>query len=201
MTITSTPLRRQVNWVRRTIGIVAVVLVVAAIALFTIGFGSDNVFLHQWFANPAEGTAITFALLIVVFMMLMPVQDETTQYRRSRFRTIQVIVTFLALIVWGFTYGLGVWNYSPTVIQHSPDGTRAAATFKVGPSKHLHVLVGTGLSARDAGDIGLICGSSVIVTFNTDSLMTVETDFGTYKINLDPASGRPLNHMPATCGN
>jgi len=190
-----------VNWVRRTVAVVAIVATAAVITMFTIGFGSDNVFLHQYFANPALGVFLVLLLLIVVFMMLMPVQDETTQFRRSRFRTIQVVVTFLALIVWLFTFGLGVWDYKPTVIQHSADGTRAAATFDVGPSKHLHVLVGKGLSARDAGDVGLICGASVIVKFDSDTLMSVETDFGNYKINLDPVTGAPIDHMPATCGS
>jgi succinate dehydrogenase hydrophobic anchor subunit len=191
---------RRVNWVRRVIGGIAVVLMVAVIAAFVLGAGSDNVFLHQYFGNPALGAFLALALSIIVFMMLAPVQSEASQYRRSRFRTVQVIVTFLALIVYGFTFGLGVFDYKPTVVQHSADGTRSAATFRVGPSKHLHVLAGKGLSARDVGDVGLVCGENVDVKFDTDSLMTVETDFGTYKINLDPATGRPLNQFPSTCG-
>lgn len=191
---------RRVTWWRRLIGITAIVLIAAVIYLFTVGFGSDNVFLHEYFANPALGVFLVLLLSIVVFMMLVPVQDEARQFRRTRFRTIQVIVTFLALIVYGFTFGLGVWDYRPTVIQRSPDGTRAAATFRVGSSKHLHILVGKGLSARDAGDIGLVCGSTIDVRFESDSQMTIGTDFGNYRINLDPATGRPLNLMPATCG-
>jgi len=199
--VTQAPVMRRVNWFRRVIGIVALVLAVAVAALFVIGFGSDNVFLHQYFANPALGVFIVLVLSIVVFMMLMPVQDEASQYRRTRFRTIQVVVTFLALIVYGFTFGLGVFDYKPTVVRQSPDGTRAAATFQVGPSLHVHILAGKGIRQRDAGDVGLVCGQNVDVTFDSDSQITVVTDFGTYKIRLDPASGRPIDHMPATCGS
>jgi len=199
VTVTEAPVIRRVNWIRRVIGGIAAVLMLAVIAAFGVGAGSDNVFLHQYFGNPALGVLIALALSIVVFMTLVPVQSEATQYWRTRVRTIQVILTFLALIVWLFTFGLGVLNYSPTVVNRSADGSLAAATFKVGPSKHLHVLVGKGLSARDAGDVGLVCGENVGAHFDSDRLMTVETDFGTYKINLD-ASGRPLDHLPSNCG-
>jgi len=125
-----------------------------------------------------------------------------TQYWRTRIRTIQVIVTFLALIVWGFVQGLPYFDYSPKIIAHSPDGTRSAALLDAGSSKDLHILAGKGLSAKDVGNAGLTCGEDVIVTFAADnSSIKVQTDFGTYTINLDKATGRPLDQLPSQCGS
>lgn len=200
VTLTEVPVVRRLTWPRRILGVLSVALMVAVIVLFAFGAGSSNVFLRGYFGDPVLGAFLALALSILSSMLLVPVRDEASQYRRSRFRTVQVIVTFLALIAFGFVWGLGVFEYSPTVIAHSADGTRSAATIDKGPSKELHVLVGKGLSARDVGDVGLACGASIRAKFANDSLMTVDTEFGTYQINLDPTTGAPLDHLPATCG-
>lgn len=206
MTVTETgsetPVMRKMTWTRRIFGILVALLMVAVAVAFSVSFGSSNVFLRTHFGDPALGALAFLALSIPLLMLLSPVQNEVTQYKRTRVRTIQVVATFLALIVWGFVQGLPYFDYSPQVIGHSPDGTRSAALLPDGSSKDLHILAGKGLSAKDVGNAGLTCGEDVIVTFASDnSSVKVQTDFGTYTINLDKATGRPLDKLPSHCGN
>ncbi len=207
MTVTETeartPVMRKMTWTRRILGILIVLVTAAFLVVFGASIGTTNVFLRTHFGDPALGVFLVLALSIPMLMLLSPVQNEVTQYWRSRVRTIQVVVAFLALIVWGFVQALPYFDYNPEIIAHSPDGTRAAALVTSGTSsKDLHVLVGKGLSAKDVGDAGLACGGEdVLVTFARDnSSMRVETDFGTYTIHLDPTTGRPLDQLPAQCG-
>lgn len=199
---TETPAMRKVTWPRRIFGALIAVVMVAVAVVFGMSFDTSNVFLRTHFGDPALGVFAFLALSIPLLMLVTPVQNEVTQYWRSRVRTIQVIVAFLALIVWGFVQGLPYFDYSPQIVAHSPDGTRSAALVAAGSSKDLHILAGKGLSAKDVGDAGLTCGDDVIVTFAADnSSVKVETEFGTYTIHLDKATGRPLDQLPAQCGD
>jgi len=189
---------RRLNW-RRPAGLVAAVLAGATAVLFTLGAWnpSDLVVLWRYAGDPFRGAVLFFVLALAASWLLAPVRSEAAQAGRARWRIVFGIGLALSLLALGLFGPLFTVDYRE--LARSPDGARTIAIYDPGTDlQHLHVWAGTGLGARDMGDLGKPCGATT-VSFRSRDLVHVSTSYGEFDLRLDPATGRPLDRLGPTC--
>ena len=182
-------------------GIGVAVVTVSVIALFAVGVWNpwNNVVLLSYFADPFRGTIAVAVLGYTMLWLVWPVRSEALQRRRIAARVVAVIVGFVGLMGFGL-YGTHFYDYGSSEVARSPGGHRAVAEVERWDYTHLryHVFTGSGLATVDVAQIGPVCGPSDDITFRDEDTILVDNAYGEFVIPLDPATGRPLDHMD-TC--
>ena len=69
-----------------------------------------------------------------------------------------IIVMIVAGIVAVFFHALGLFKYQPSVVATSPSGQRQIALGRRVRASSLRIFDGSGLSKREVGNVGKICG-------------------------------------------
>jgi hypothetical protein len=176
-------------------------LAALALALTVVGVWNpwSLVVLHAHAADPVRGMFFVLLLALVGYWLLRPVTSEAAQHRRVVARAWLVALTVFVGLAALFTWGLAVFRYQPDVIARSADGTRAVALVNLLHGRQLHAFVGSGLSARDMGSLGVPCGPDVTARFTGPDEVRVETAYGTFDLRMNPTTGRPVNFIGPTC--
>ena len=186
---------------RRIAAIVATVLAVAALALTVAGIWNpwSLVVLRERAGDPIVDVFVTLLLVTVAMWLGRPVISEADQHRRLVVRTWLVGLTVFAGLLALLTWGLAIFKYEPTVLASSADGQRSVALVQVFHGRELHSFAGTGAGRRDMGSFGDPCGGRVSVTFAANDQVRVVTDYGTFDLRTDPATGQPTKRLGPTC--
>ena len=189
--------------VLRVIGVIA--LVVAGLTAVLYGLGTWNpwqlVFLEYRFGNPALGLLVTALALLVGSWLAVPIRSETRPRGRLAFRITAFVLTLLGL----FAYGLfgEHFKFDTRELAVSEDGQLRLAMVSdrdVPPGRQLKVWAGSGLGLREVGDLGKPCGS-VQARFIGNDQVELDTAYGTWVIELDPATGEPQQILGARCSD
>lgn len=192
---------QRVPVARRVAGIVLLVLSGAGLVLFVLGLWNpwQYVVLLQYFSSPALGLLVVAGLACLGGWLAYPLRDESAQRGRSRFRVFTALGAVAGLLCWGVTGTL--FTPSFTVVNQSPDGDRTIAIVDRGrDNRQMHVWSGVGVFARDVGSIGRACGE-VTVQFLSRDRVVIGTQYGDWEIDLDPATGAPLQVLGARCAD
>jgi hypothetical protein len=191
------PVRR---W-RRVTSIVAAVLSVLALGLAVLGTWNPTslVVVHRVANDPVRDLFGVLLLGLIALWTGKPVTSEAAQHGRLVVRAWLIVLTGLVGLASLFTWGVAAFRYDAQVIARSADGQRAVALVMVRDGRQLHAYAGSGLGARDQGSFGVPCGVSVTARFLGDDLVRVRTDYGTFDLGLDPATGRPVRLLGPTC--
>jgi hypothetical protein len=178
-------------------GAAAATAIVAILSVLGVWNPWGLVVLWRYFGNPLRDAAVVFALALVAAWLLAPVRSEVTHVNRLRLR----IGLGLALLVSLIGLGLfdGRFSTAHTVLATTPDGSRSAVMYDPGTDdQRLHIWAGRGPGARHVGDLGHPCGA-ISVSFRGVDLVHVSTSYGEFDLRLDPATGRPMTALGATC--
>jgi hypothetical protein len=186
---------------RRVIAILALVLAGLALAATVIGTWNpwSSVVLRDRAGDPVLGAFVVLLLLLVAYWFGLRVVSEADQHGRLMRRTGLIALTVFAGICALTTWGLQVFRYEPTLLATSADGQRSVARVGVFQANQLHSFVGSGLNRRDEGSFGEPCGGRLSVRFVTSDDIQVITDYGTFEVRTDPATGVPVKGLPRTC--
>jgi hypothetical protein len=188
---------------RRVIG--TVLLVAAAVATVLFVLGSWNpwrlVFLEYRFGNPMLGLLVIPIAALVGFWLALPIRSETRPRGRIAVRVIGFVLSLVGLFGWGL---LGAhFTFDVEEIARSGDGERTLAIVTdrdIPPNSLLKVWTGSGLTTREVADLGQPCGA-VKARFVTDDQVELDTSYGTWLIDLDPATGEPRQVLGPRCSD
>lgn len=191
---------RRVGLVRRVLGILAAVTVMAAAALFGLAVWNpwQLVLLEQHFGNPWAGLAVVAAGTYLATWLLSPVRHEAVQRGRIGVRVFLGVVVVLSLIAAGL---LGPqYRYQATELARTADGDRAIALLVEGglDQRSLVVWEGEGLGTRQVASLGEPC-TGVTARFDSANRVIVDQGYGEWSIMLDPATGQPRQVLGARC--
>ncbi len=186
---------------RRTAGLVSGVLCLVMLAGTVLGAWNPAslVLVHQHLGDPVRDLFLAMLLALVGYWVGVPVTSEAAQHGRVAARAWLAVLTALVGLGALTTWGLSVFRYEPQVIARSADGQRAVALVTVLQGRQLHAFAGSGVGARDQGNLGRPCGPSVTAEFTGDDQVEVTTNYGTFDLRLDPATGRPVRGLGPTC--
>jgi hypothetical protein len=194
--------RSTLSLARRVIGVS--LLVVAAVAAVLFVLGSWNpwhlVFLEYRFGNTMLGLLVV-PVAALVGLFLLPLRSETRPRGRVAGRVTAFVFSLVGLFAWGL-FGTH-FTYDVEEVASSDDGERRLAMVSdrdTPPNSHLKVWTGSGLAAREVGDVGQTCGP-VQVRFITDDQIELDTSYGTWRIDLDPATGEPRQVLGPRCSD
>ena len=198
-TVTETVTVPRSRPLRRAAGIVLLILTVAVAAAYVVGVWNPwrLVVLSRYFGDWPLGVLLVAALALTTSWVLLPVRNEAVQGKRIAVRVFTAIACFLGVVCWGL---LGpTFSGTRTVLAQSPDGQRAVAVYERSlDDRELQVWAGGGLAAREVGVLGPACGT-VTARFTTRDYVMISTDYGDFRIRLDPATGVPLDVIGPTC--
>jgi hypothetical protein len=186
---------------RRIIGLLAVVLAPLALALTVLGTWNpwSSVLLRDRAGDPVVGAFVVLFLLLLAHWLGKPVKSEADQHGRLVLRMWLIAVTVFAGLCALTSWGLEIFRYQPSVVATSSDGQRSVALVQVFQATQLHSFSGTGIGQRDRGSFGEPCGGRLVVRFVTSSDIQIVTDYGTFQLITDPATGAPVKGLPRTC--
>lgn len=196
--------RSRAGTLRRVVGTAGLVLVGLAALGFVLGSWNPWRFTaleYSPFANPMTGLLVVPAAALVALWLALPVENEARQRGRIGARFAAVALIIAGVFGWGlfgdhFRFDLGE-------VVRSDDGSRAAAVVsdRDSPSRsYLRIWDGSGLGTREVGELGRLCGA-VSVRFLHNDLLEVDTSYGTWRIDLDPATGAPLQVFSPRCSD
>ena len=193
---TSTPIARRI------IGVVLLLIGVLVLATYIwTSLSGEKVFLKSHFGALPSGVFVLLVFVLLGYIAAFPVKTSAAQRRRSRVRTTIIVVMCVSGIVAVFFHALGVFKYQPMIVATSPSGARQAALIDGYDGLTVRIFVGTGLSKREVGNVGKVCGliATEKITFGSDDSLNVSTPYNDYVIPLDPSTGAPLKHFGPTC--
>jgi hypothetical protein len=179
------------------VGIVAVVLLVLVLAGSVAGLWNPwhYVILREHFGNPLADLASVILLVAAAIWLLAPVRNEAGHNSRVNVRWAAVAAFLLTAICFG---GFGrAFDPGQTRTVGSLGDLRLVVETR-GEDSDLHIWAGSGWTVRDMGRIGKACGE-VSGTFNGRGEVLITTVYGSFRIPLDPATGRPLAQLGPTC--
>jgi hypothetical protein len=193
----SPPLR---HW-RRIVAVVAAVLAPLILVVTVLGTWNpwSSVVLRQEAGDPVVDVFVIMLLVTLAHWLGRPVVSEADQHGRLVARAWLIGLTIFAGIAAATTWGLQVFRYDPEIVATSADGQRAVALVHVFQAQQLHSFTGTGLARRDMGSFGEPCGGRLQVQFTGPDRLRVVTDYGTFELRMDAATGKPLAGLPRTC--
>lgn len=187
---------------RRIAGsVVGGALVVAAV-LFALGAGNPLRLgvLERYFFDPTFGLLVIGVGGYLTLWLLAPIRNEARQGGRIRARVATVVVAVLGLGAWGI-FGV-FFNQEVTERARTDDGARSLmqVTHANNPYRYeLRIWSGSGLTVREAGSLGELCGGLQGARFVTNDLVELDTSFGTWQFALDPATGEPQQVFGPRC--
>lgn len=196
---TSTPVGRRI--------LGALILALGVLVFLVYVWGTldthNYVILETHFAAMPTGVFLLVLFGLFAYIAAFPIKAAVEQRKRSRVRTTMIIVLIVTGIVALFIHVLGVYRYQPTVLATNSTGDRQAAYVKNWNNATLRVFSGKGLSKREVGNIGVLCGlqSQDEVIFADRDTLKVSTPYNDYEIHLDPKTGVPLQHFGARCSD
>jgi len=184
---------------RLVIGIVVAAVAAVLATLFVLGVVNPwrLVVLKQYFGVPTRGFVIVMVLTGAALLLLTPVRSEAKQRGRTVARAVVVVLLAVGLICWGVQPNL--LGAQTRVLAKTADEGRQVAIYEYGgDDRELIVWEGKGWAARERGSLGRPCGAT-FVTFLTRDRVEVTTVYGIWQLNLDPATGEPVDHLGPTC--
>jgi succinate dehydrogenase hydrophobic anchor subunit len=186
---------------RRVAALVVAALALVALALTVLGSWNPSslVVLRERAGDPMVDVFVTLLLATVAFWLGRPVISEADQHRRLMLRTWLVGLTVFTGLLALLTWGLAIFKYEPSVLATSADGQRSVALVQVFHGREVHSFAGTGAGRRDMGNFGDPCGGRVQVQFVGSDQIRLVTDYGSFDLRTDPATGRPVRHLGPTC--
>lgn len=186
---------------RRVAAIVAAVAAVTALALTVAGTWNpwSLVVLVERAGDPGVDVFLTLLLTTVATWLGWPVVSGAEQRRRMVLRTWLVVLSLVAGLAALVTWDQAIFKYQPTVLATSADGQRSVALVQVFHGRELHSFTGTGLARRDMGSFGEPCGGRVAAQFSADDQIRLVTDYGTFDLRTDPATGGVTKGLGPTC--
>jgi hypothetical protein len=188
---------------RRVVGMVLLAATAVAAVLFVVAIWNPArlVFLEYQFGNPLWGGLIVPVGALIGLWLGLPVRNEARQRWRIAARWTALALSIIGLISWGL-FGRSL-AMDVEEVARSSDGERTlviASTRDTVPRSYLRVWVGSGLTAREVGEIGHICGQAT-VRFITDDQVELQTSYGDWVIDLDPATGEPRQVLGPRCSD
>lgn len=177
------------------------VATVAAVLAVLFLLGAVNpwhlVALKQYFGVPTRGFVIVVVLTGAALLLLTPVRSEARQRGRTTARAVVAVLLAIGLICWGIQPNL--LGAQTRVLARTDDQSRQVALYEYGgDARELIVWDGKGWAARERGSLGRPCGDT-FVTFLTRDRVEVRTVYGIWQLNLDPATGEPVDRLGPTC--
>lgn len=195
--------RLRFGWavVRRVVGAGLLVVTAVAAVLFVLGSWNPSqlVVLEYRFGNPMLGLLVVPIGALVGLWLALPVRNEARQRGRILGRAVAFGFAVLGLFGWG-VFG-GHFTFTAEEVARSSNGERALAVVTdrdTPPNSYIKVWTGSGLLAREVGDLGKACGP-VEVRFLTDDRVELDTSYGIWQIELDPATGEPRQVLGPRC--
>lgn len=187
---------------RRVAGIVLAMVVAAAAALFALGIGNPLrlVVLERYFFDPLFGLLVVGVGGYLALWLLAPIRNEAAQGRRITARVAVLVLAGVGLLGWGMAGFL--FNQEITEIARSGGGDRVLVEVAKADNPYrveLRVWNGSGLTGREAGSLGEACGGLQSARFVTNDLVELDTSFGTWQFQLDPATGEPRQVLGPRC--
>jgi hypothetical protein len=187
---------------RRAGGALAAVIALLGLVVLVWSLWNTRryVALLTYAANPFGVGFVTLIAATLAVWLLLPVRNEAAQGGRTVLRWFAVVVTVLSGLALALTLGMPAFAYQGRVLVHAPGDRYDLALVDRGGEnkKQLRVWRGHGLSARDLGNFGDVCGGQVEVRFASPTEFEVSTLYGTFHLRVDPA-GRPANSLGPTC--
>lgn len=188
---------------RRVIGLALLTAGVVAAVLFVLGAWNPwrSVLLEYRFGNPMIGLLLVPSLLLVGGWLGLPVHNETRQRGRIALRWSAGAVAFVGLFGWG-VFG-DHFAFDAEELARSADGEFAAALVRdrdTTPTLTVHIWQGSGLGARETGEVGRVCGAVSAEFIERDRLL-LSTSYGDWEITLDPQDGSPQQVLGGSCGD
>lgn len=196
--VTGTP----VSLPRRVAGGVVAAAVIVAAGLFALGAGNPLrlAVLERYFFDPLFGTLLIGVAGYLALWLLAPIRNEAAQGRRILARVTTVVVAGVGLVTWGI-FGV-FFNQEITEVARSSDRSRTLVEVVQANDPHrweVRVWSGTGLTAREAGSLGEACGGVQNARFVTNDRVELDTTYGTWQFDLDPATGAPKQVFGPRC--
>ncbi|MPZ27855.1 MAG: hypothetical protein GEV12_15955 [Micromonosporaceae bacterium] len=187
---------------RRLAGWVVAAVTVAAAGLFALGIGNPLRLgvLERYFFDPLFGMLLVGLAGYLALWLLLPIRNEAAQGRRIVARVATLVLAGGGLVGWGI-FGV-FFNQEVTEVAQSSDGSRALVevVHANNPFRYeLRVWNGTGLTAREAGSLGEACGGVQAARFVTEDRVELDTTYGTWQFDLDPATGAPQQVLGPRC--
>jgi hypothetical protein len=195
--------RSALSLARRVIGTALLVVAAMAAVLFTLGSWNpwQLVFLEYRFGNPMVGLLVVPVAALVGLWLGLPLRSETRPGGRIAARVIAFVFSLVGLFAWGL-FGTH-FTYDAKAVASSGDGERRLALVSdrgTPPTSRLKVWTGTGLATREVGDLGQTCGA-VAARFVTDDQVELDTSYGNWRIDLDPATAEPRQVLGPRCSD
>ena len=184
---------------RRLIGVVIGIVLLADIVVYGAArILSGNVYLHSHYGNFITGLAVLFACCFVGAIVVFPIRNSAVERSKPVLRVILFFLTLISVVLAAIAHGFNVFTFTPRILATSASGKLEAAMVSNGRWDELHVFTGSGLHQKDLGNVGAPCNFDK-VTFAGDTSMIVESGDETVTIQLDPATGAPLQVLQRTC--
>lgn len=187
--------------VRMGVGALFAVLAVLLLAMFIWGVWNPRqyVVLLTYFSNPFTGTFVVLGCAALAVWLLFPVRSEAAQGRRNAFRWTVLVLALVSALPFLFVIGSSLFAYDGTVASRSADGTLALAVVDRGTyGREVRVWAGRGISARDLGGFGRVCGTDVNARFTGPDEVLVSTMYGDFHLRVDRA-GHPVTFIGSHC--
>lgn len=195
--------RRWWRLLRRSVGWAVLVAALVAGVLFVLGAVNPwrLVVLEYQFGNPMLGLLVVPSALLLGWWLALPVTNEARQAHRLAVRMALLAVSLIGLIGWGL-FGAH-FSFHPEPAGRSPDGELTVVLVRdrdYPPNQYVRIWRGSGLTAREVGDLGRGCGR-VRVRFHSPDQLRVRTAYGEWLLELDPETGQPRQVLAPRCGD
>lgn len=193
--------RRAWWFIRRTLGWVVLSAGVLAGVLFGLGMVNpwQLVVLEYRFGNPMLGLLVVPLTVLVGAWLALPVTNEARQAARLAARLGLATLCLIGLAGWGL-FGAH-FTFTPEPVERRGDLTLVLVTDRgQPPATYLRIWHGSGLTAREVGDVGRVCGSVSVQFLAADRVM-LDTAYGDWVVELDPVTGEPRQVLGSRCGD
>lgn len=188
---------------RRILGVIVLLVGAAVVALTVYGAWNPKnyVVLLTHFHNPFAGLFIVIVTFLIAWVVAFPVRSVDDR-RRSQVRTTFIVLAVITFLLFAFIYLLRLFRFDSSIMATAADGKRSVALVHLYNTYEVHVYVGTGLTQRDVGTIGVPCGvdnGSLTAKFVNGNEIKISTSYNNYDIHLNPTTAAPLDHFGRTC--
>lgn len=201
--------RRPGRMVRRVVGVVGLVVTAALGVLFALGSTGVTglVALEYRFGNPTTGLLVVSLLALVSLWLAFPLVTDARPGGRIGSRVVAAGSTVVALFLWGILGGH--FHREAEEVARTDDGAWSVGLVRdadVPPARRLVLWEGSGWTAREVADLGGLCGGRLAVSFvpgdsGTPAGLEVTTAYGSWTLDLDPATGQPTQVLGSGCAD